>query len=76
MSKSLFDKDARYTPEASRLDEAAGAVIDSFFDSHVRAGYSPREIGALLYATVSDSMCKAVLDLHKLHKLPEGETDG
>lgn len=55
---SLFKKDCTYTPDGVKLSgEAMGAITEIFAD-WTQKGYSPREIGHIIYFAVLDTECR------------------
>lgn len=59
--KSLYDKNFKYTYEASALADEAQNVLDDLFAKYVDLGYSPREISHILQAVIQDLECSEVL---------------
>lgn len=61
---SLFDKDFRYTPDASRISDQFNAAVHDIFARAVANGFSPREVSHLLIGEAHDLECSTVLELN------------
>ena len=53
MSKSLFNEYYAHTEDGKTLSEGAYSDIHRLFARYVELGYSPREIAAIVFGTVS-----------------------
>lgn len=62
MSKSLFNKDWRYTEAAIELSSKFDIFFSGIFAEYVEAGYSPREIQSIAHSAVGFAACCQVLD--------------
>ena len=51
---SLFDKDDRYTEEATELDNKTNDAIKDIFADFISRGYSPREISYTMKNAITD----------------------
>ncbi len=51
--KSLYDENAKYTPDALALDRAAARLMKPLMEDYVARGYSPREVAHLISDSVN-----------------------
>jgi hypothetical protein len=59
--KSLYDKNDRYTYDASALSFDTNFVLKNIFKKYVNLGYSPREIAHIMITDVHDLELDAIL---------------
>jgi uncharacterized membrane-anchored protein len=63
--KSLYDKNHRYTPEATLLSSKISEHIFTVVKQYVADGYSPREISHIILHEVLDAELMAVMGVPK-----------
>jgi len=59
---SLFDKDFRYTQEATNFENEVYAALRPIFDRYMALGYSPRELEYLITGAGTHLSLAAILD--------------
>lgn len=69
--KTLYDKNFRWTPEASALDTRIHEALQPLFEEYVAKGYSPREISHVVHGASMQLELMAVLN--PLLQAGEGE---
>lgn len=62
-SKTLYDKDERYSDDALAIDNEANVAITLIFKKWLAQGYKIREITGLLHAAVDTAGCFQILEL-------------
>lgn len=66
MSKSLFDADDRYTPDATELCRLMVDVLEPLFEEFVnQRGYSMRGVSCIGYGVVAELECKFALSVRE-----------
>lgn len=61
MSKSLYNEDHRYTPDADELDALTIQALRDIFNRYADKGFSPREISHIMKTAVGDLELDRVL---------------
>lgn len=62
-SKTLYDKDERYSDDALAIDNEANVAISAIFKKWLAQGYKIREITGLLHNAVDSAGCFQMLEL-------------
>ena len=67
-SKTLYDKDERYTDDALEIDTETNNAISAIFKKWLARGYKVREITGLLHTAVDAAGCFQILEYY-IHEL-------